>query len=224
MTVVILSMVTLSLSTGTTLLVMSSQACPTHCIAPVRLTQKTPSSTKSVLSLPVMLETMMKLLSSTLTLTSPPHANTAPSSSLTPRDSTSIRKMLPPLRRPLATGSEDFSCKLYSDAGYNNQLTESSIANMGSNIYGLVESQTTLPGVKYNLVDFIVSDGNDNADADHVFKVIDNGVTSELVNAASDGSASTGSSLAFSYWSFGFENLDNQNDLDNKCVITLSLE
>jgi len=120
--------------------------------------------------------------------------------------------------------SEDFSCKLFSDSEYNNQLTDSSIINMGQNIYGLVESQTTLPGVKYNLVDFIVSDGNDNADPDHVFKVIDNGVTSQLVSASSADSASTGSSLAFTYLSFGFENLDNQNDLDNKCVITLSLE
>jgi len=119
---------------------------------------------------------------------------------------------------------DDFKCKLYSDEDRTQQLTEDSIINMGANVFGQVTSATDLPGVKYELVDFIVSDGNQDADADHVFKVIDNGVTSQLVSASSQGESVTGSPLNFQYLSFGFENLENQNDLDNKCVITLSLD
>ena len=109
---------------------------------------------------------------------------------------------------------------------------------MGQTIYGEVESTANLPGLQYELVEFKVILGKktkylvilqvtDNSgktgNPPFEFFVVQNGNGEPLVNAQFDGQTPTGQNLEFSYLSFGFEPLDDQNSVTNQCTIKLSL-
>ena len=128
-----------------------------------------------------------------------------------------------------------FSCKLYHDEArqeddqvkavitnpiFSFQLTETNIVNMGETIYGEVTSTTNLPGVRYRLIEYTVTDGGNAA---NTYKVIDNNVAQTDVLASKADDANTGESLYFQYLSFGFQGNSNQNVLDNQCKIELYL-
>ena len=104
----------------------------------------------------------------------------------------------------------------------SNVLKSHNIVNMGSTIYGAVESSVKMPGVLYRLTDVIVEDTNVPSTGKS-YNVIDNGVTDTIVNAQSAGSAATGTDIFFSYLSFGFENLAHQNKLGIQCKVELDL-
>jgi len=123
--------------------------------------------------------------------------------------------------------TELFDCKLYADENRSDEIEDHNIVNMGQKIYGTVTSSANLPGIQYELVEFKVSDAsgktNDANGNPAEFLVIDNGVAESLVDAQVDGVTPTGSDLFFSYLSFGFEDLDQQNSVNNQCKIKLSL-
>jgi len=117
-----------------------------------------------------------------------------------------------------------FDCKLYSDDQRKNEVKDNNIVNMGQYIYGEVESLTNLPGIAYELVEFKVTDNSGQTGSPPAeFLVIDNGNGQTLVDATLDGVTQTGTNLDFSYLSFGFEDLTNQNSVLNQCKIKLSL-
>merc|ERR1712157_98592 len=96
--------------------------------------------------------------------------------------------------------------------------------NMDQTIYGEVESTANLPGLQYELVEFKVTDNSGKTgNPPFEFFVVQDGNGEPLVNAQFDGVTTTGQNLEFSYLSFGFENLDNQNSVSNQCTIKLSL-
>ena len=111
---------------------------------------------------------------------------------------------------------------------------------MGQYIYGEVESLTNLPGIAYELVEFkvilsqikkdrkiyqfqVTDNSGQTGSPPAEFLVIDNGNGQTLVDATLDGVTQTGTNLDFSYLSFGFEDLTNQNSVLNQCKIKLSL-
>merc|ERR1712176_142286 len=114
---------------------------------------------------------------------------------------------------------DTFACKFYSDQALNNQILKNNIVNMGEMIYGQVTSEK-LAGLSYELVGVTVSNANN---LDMSFPVIDGGVPNPDLKASSEGSASTGKSVAFSYLSFGFESETgtNQNELEIECAVDL---
>merc|ERR1712086_1109664 len=116
-----------------------------------------------------------------------------------------------------------FNCNLYADAARQDKIEEHNIVNMGEYIFGEVTSSAVLPGLKYKLVDFKVSDASSANMGD--FLVIAGGIPESVVDAQMPGgnSANTGASLLFSYLSFGFENLSGQNELDHTCKIQVEL-
>jgi len=117
-----------------------------------------------------------------------------------------------------------FSTKLYEDDERKNHINDDNIVNMGQTIYGEVESTANLPGLQYELVEFKVTDNSGKTGATPAeFFVVQNGNGEPLVNAQFDGQTPTGQNLEFSYLSFGFEPLDNQNSVSNQCTIKLSL-
>lgn len=116
-----------------------------------------------------------------------------------------------------------FNCNLYADAARQDKIEEHNIVNMGEYIYGEVTSSVALPGLKYKLVEFKVSDASGANKGD--FLVIDNGNAESVVDAQlpNGNSANIGDSVLFSYLSFGFENLTEQNELDHTCKIQVEL-
>lgn len=116
-----------------------------------------------------------------------------------------------------------FNCNLYADSARQSKIEEHNIVNMGEFIYGEVTSSANLPGLKYKLVEFKVSDASGANKGD--FLVIDGGQPQSVVKAALPGgdTANTGESLLFEYLSFGFDNLSEQNELDHTCKIIVEL-
>jgi hypothetical protein len=116
-----------------------------------------------------------------------------------------------------------FNCNLYADAARQDKIEEHNIVNMGEYIYGEVTSSLPLPGLKYKLVEFKVSDASVHNKGD--FLVIADGNPESIVDAQIPGgnSANVGDSVLFSYLSFGFENLSEQNELDHTCKIQVEL-
>jgi len=112
---------------------------------------------------------------------------------------------------------DTFACKFYADDAYANQILDHNIVNMGEFIYGQVESDA-LAGLSYKLVGVTIFNSNNAGES---FDVISGGTPNSAVSASSDGSASTGTSLNFSYLSFGFEanTGTNQNAIDIQCAI-----
>lgn len=115
-----------------------------------------------------------------------------------------------------------FECKFYDDAERTQEIKNHNIVNMGSTIYGAVESSVKMPGVLYRLTDVIVEDTNVPSTGKS-YNVIANGVSDTMFNAQSAGSAATGTDIFFSYLSFGFENLAHQNKLGVQCKVELDL-
>jgi hypothetical protein len=110
-------------------------------------------------------------------------------------------------------------CNFYIDEQRTKLINSNNIVNMGQTIYGRVDSKLKIGDLRYRLTDLVVRDGNENSTKSfHVIK--DNENTAE-VNAVSDGSANTGSTLDFSYMSFGFEDLEHQNKLQITCGVSI---
>ena len=128
-----------------------------------------------------------------------------------------------------------FKCDFFNDAKYEQEINDDSIVNMGKPIYGKAYPMLAMPGLKYTLTGVVVSDASGQVwDVAGVtpksYNVI--GPAKGLVIPMSDdveaqwenhstGFAPTepGSSIDFSYLSFGFENLNHQNELKVQCNI-----
>ena len=110
-------------------------------------------------------------------------------------------------------------CNFFTDEERTKPISNNNIVNMGQTIYGQVNSKLKIGDLRYKLTDLVVRDGNDNASK--TFHVIEDNENTAEVNAKSEGSADTGSTLDFSYMSFGFEDLEHQNKLEVECHVSI---
>ena len=110
-------------------------------------------------------------------------------------------------------------CNFFIDPARTKPIDANNIVNMGQTIYGQVKSTLKIGDLQYRLTDLVVKDGNDAGSK--TFYVIENNVNTEEVKAVSEGTADTGSTLDFSYMSFGFEDLDHQNKQIVQCHVTI---
>jgi len=129
-----------------------------------------------------------------------------------------------------------FKCEFFNDENYANVIGDKHIVNMGQPIYGKASALLKMPGLKYTLTGVVVSDASGQVkgpggqpksfnvigpvDASTAAIPMSSDVEAQWVNS-STGSAPTepGSDIEFSYLSFGFEDLDHQNQLKLQCNI-----
>lgn len=129
---------------------------------------------------------------------------------------------------------KNFECVFFEDSKAKNQIMPHNIVNMGERIHGRLRSKGNAGhGLIYKLqrVKFIDASGKTNPPAS--FNVIGGGKGSKVVHAKVQKSKyipnkkywrPMGQKMKFSFLSFGFENLDEQNEVDIKCHVKIGID
>ena len=129
---------------------------------------------------------------------------------------------------------ENFDCLFYEDSKRKNQIMDHNIVNMGERIYGRVESKSNAGyGLIYKLQRVTFTDASGKTNPQASFKVVGGGKGSKIVQAKVQKSKyiqnqkywrPLGENMKFSFLSFGFEDLDEQNAVDIKCHIKIDID
>jgi hypothetical protein len=132
---------------------------------------------------------------------------------------------------------KNFRCLFFEDEAAKNQIKEHNIVNMGERIYGRVRSKNNSGyGLIYKLQRVTFTDASGKITPPPSFHVVgggSGGMGSTIVKAAVQKSKhvpkkpywrSLGKNMKFSFLSFGFENLSEQNEVDIKCRIKIDID
>merc|ERR1711935_470602 len=133
--------------------------------------------------------------------------------------------------------ANNFDCRFFEDENAKNQIMEHNIVNMGERIYGRVKSKNAGGyGLIYKLQRVTFTDASGKIDPPPSFHVIgggSGGQGSTIVEASVQMSKyvpnkrywrPVGRNMKFSFLSFGFENLSDQNEVDVKCRIKIDID
>jgi len=131
---------------------------------------------------------------------------------------------------------DNFNCLFFEDEQAKNQIKDHNIVNMGERIYGRVRSKKNTYGLIYKLQRVTFTDASGKITPPPKFHVIgggSGGQGSTVVQAAVQKSKHVpnkpywrrvGKNMKFSFLSFGFENLSEQNEVDIKCRVKISID
>jgi len=132
---------------------------------------------------------------------------------------------------------KNFKCLFFEDEHAKNPIKEHNIVNMGERIYGRVRSKNGGGyGLIYKLQRVTFTDASGKITPAPSFHVIgggNGGQGSTIVKAAVQKSKhvpkkpywrSVGKNMKFSFLSFGFESLSDQNEVDIKCRIKIDID
>merc|ERR1712088_758996 len=130
---------------------------------------------------------------------------------------------------------KNFKCLFFEDEAAKNQIKEHNIVNMGERIYGRLRSKGNAGyGLIYKLQRVTFTDASGKTGTPPAsFNVIGGGKGSKVVQAKVQKSKyipkkkywrPMGEKMKFSFLSFGFENLDEQNPVDVKCHIKVNID
>jgi len=131
----------------------------------------------------------------------------------------------------------NFKCLFFEDAQAKNQIKDHNIVNMGERLYGRVRSKNNGGyGLIYKLQRVTFADASGTMTPAPKFHVIgggSGGMGSTVVKAAVQKSKyvpnkpywrEVGRNMKFSFLSFGFEHLADQNEVDIKCRIKIDID
>jgi hypothetical protein len=130
---------------------------------------------------------------------------------------------------------KNFDCVFFEDSKAKNQIMDHNIVNMGERIYGRLRSKGNAGyGLIYKLQRVTFTDASGKTGTPPAsFNVIGGGKGSKVVQAKVQKSKyipkkkywrPMGEKMKFSFLSFGFENLDEQNPVDVKCHIKVNID
>ena len=128
-------------------------------------------------------------------------------------------------------------CEFFEDKDHVNQIKEHNIVNMGERIYGRVQTINNQGyGLIYKLQRVTFTDASGTTSPPSSFHVIgggNGGMGSSIVKAAVQKSKyipgkrywrPISTNMKFSFLSFGFENLSEQNEVEIKCQIKIDID
>jgi len=130
---------------------------------------------------------------------------------------------------------KNFKCLFFEDEQAKNQIKKHNIVNMGERIYGRVRSKNAF-GLIYKLQRVTFTDASGKITPPPKFHVVGGGTGAggnNVVSAAVQRSTTipnkplwrpVGRNMKFNFLSFGFENLSEQNEVDIKCKIKISID
>jgi len=132
---------------------------------------------------------------------------------------------------------KNFKCLFFEDANAKNQIKDHNIVNMGERLHGRVRSKNNGGfGLVYKLQRVTFTDASGTLNPAPKFHVIgggSGGMGSTVVKAAVQKSKyvpnkpywrEVGRNMKFSFLSFGFEHLADQNEVDIKCRIKIDID
>ena len=133
-----------------------------------------------------------------------------------------------------ASLKENFDCAFFEDKKGKNRIMPHNIVNMGERIHGRLRSKGNAGhGLIYKLQRVTFTDASGKTVPPASFKVIGGGKGNKLVDAKVQKSKHIpnqkywrpmGEKMKFSFLSFGFENLDDQNEVDVKCHVKIDID
>lgn len=121
----------------------------------------------------------------------------------------------------LGSFSSLFTCNFYTDKSRQQQIMAHNLINMGTTVFGAVE---TLSPASMGLGYYIDTIQMQNDHDERVFNVVNKGGWSSLVNAKPESTLPRqpfNTPTRFKFNSFGFEDNSNQNFLSITCQIRL---